>query len=74
MSVQDTKSDLVEIVKRNGDFSKNYGVNFGGFLYLCSIVAARPSSGLAWLRFIAVILPCALALAHRFGWTAFLVK
>ena len=37
-----TRSDLVEIAKRNGDFRKNYGLLVGAFLYLRSINAARP--------------------------------
>jgi hypothetical protein len=37
-----TRSDLVEIAKRNGDFRKNYGLIVGAILYLGSINAARP--------------------------------
>ncbi len=55
-------SDLVEIVKRNGDFQKNYGTIVGAYLYLRSLSAARRRSlfrsgllliaaaGLAWLQ------------------------
>lgn len=34
-------SDLVEIVKQNGDFQRNYGKLLGAFLYLRSLRAAR---------------------------------
>ena len=34
-------SDLVEISKLNGEFSRNYGVVIGAYLYLRSIDAAR---------------------------------
>lgn len=68
MPDHDAKSDLVEIAKRNGDFSKNYGVIIGAILYLCSIFAARRSSvSLAWLRFITFILLCGFGLLHRFS-------
>lgn len=40
MSDQNAGSDLLEIVKRNGDFRKNYGTIIGGYLYLRSISAA----------------------------------
>lgn len=46
-------SDLVEIAKRNGDFSKNYGPWLGALLYWLSIKAARPRS-VWWKGFIAV--------------------
>ena len=43
----ETTSDLVEIAKRNGDFSKNYGKILGALLYLRSISAARRRSVLS---------------------------
>jgi hypothetical protein len=33
-------SDLVEIAKRSGDFSKHYGKLWGGFIQLCLANAA----------------------------------
>jgi hypothetical protein len=35
-------SDLVEVVKRNGDFRKNYGPLLGALLFWLSIKAACP--------------------------------
>ena len=49
MSDQDGKnSNLVEIVKRNGDFRRNYGITVGALLYLSSINAAR--GGISWWK------------------------
>jgi hypothetical protein len=49
VSDQDAKnSNLMEIVKRNGDFRKNYGIAVGAFLYLSSINAAR--GGISWWK------------------------
>jgi hypothetical protein len=63
VSNQIAASDLLEIVKRNGDFRKNYGKIIGAYLYLRSISAAagRPlfwsgllvtavAAGLGWLQ------------------------
>jgi hypothetical protein len=44
MSDEASKSDLVEVVKRNRDFRRNYGTVIGGFLYLRSVSAARGQS------------------------------
>jgi hypothetical protein len=44
-------SDLVEIAKQNGDFSKNYGRWLGAFLYLRSMNAAR-NRPVLWRRLI----------------------
>jgi hypothetical protein len=74
VSVQQEKSDLVEIAKRNGEFSKNYGVIVGACLYLCTIFVARPSSIMAWLKFITTILFCALVCVQKFGWPTFPMK
>jgi hypothetical protein len=45
-----TVSELLGIVKQNGDFRRNYGTVLGACLYLCSLRAARgrafPLSGL----------------------------
>jgi hypothetical protein len=40
VSDQNSVSDLLEIVKRNGDFRKNYGTIIGAYLYLRSLNAA----------------------------------
>jgi hypothetical protein len=63
VSNQITASDLLKIVKCNGDFRKNYGKIIGAYLYLRSISAAagRPlfwsgllfaavTAGLGWLK------------------------
>jgi hypothetical protein len=44
VSDQSAGSDLLEIVKRNGDFRKNYGTIIGGYLFLRSITAAAGRS------------------------------
>lgn len=44
----DRNSDLVEIAKRNGDFSKNYGVFVGACLYMFSVKATR--RGFSWWK------------------------
>ena len=63
MSNQIAASDLLEIVKRNGDFRKNYGKIIGAYLYLRSTSAAAGrllfwsgllftavTAGLGWLQ------------------------
>jgi hypothetical protein len=37
-------SDIVEIIRRNGDFRRNWGFLLGAFLYLRSLNAARGRS------------------------------
>jgi hypothetical protein len=55
---QDAKhSELVEIAKRSGDFSKHYGKLWGGFIQLSLANAAtgrRPFLWGGWLSFVAV--------------------
>jgi hypothetical protein len=41
-------SDLVEIAKRSGDFSKNYGRLWGGLLLLSAINAATGRRPFLW--------------------------
>ena len=49
MSDQDVKhSDLVEIAKRSGDFSKNYGRLWGGLLFLSAMNAATGRRPFLW--------------------------
>ncbi|QPF82221.1 hypothetical protein IC762_20855 [Bradyrhizobium genosp. L] len=49
MSGQDAKySDLVEIAKRNGDFSKHYGKFWGGLLLLSVVNAAAGRRPFLW--------------------------
>jgi hypothetical protein len=46
-------SDLVEVVKRNGDFRQNYGPLLGAFLFWLSLKATRPRS-LLWSGMVAL--------------------
>jgi len=41
MSDDSKNISLIEVVKRNGDFRKNYGIAVGAFLFLRSVSAAR---------------------------------
>jgi TRAP-type uncharacterized transport system fused permease subunit len=67
VSDQDAKnSELVEIVKRNGDFRKNYGLVVGAILYLRSISAARRSY--SWWKGLLVAATCVITLLQRYGW------
>jgi hypothetical protein len=67
VSDQDAKnSDFVEVIKRNGDFRKNYGLIIGAVLFLRSISAAR--RGLFWWRGMLFAAVSALALLQRTGW------
>jgi hypothetical protein len=50
MSEQEPRSsDLVEISKLNGQFSRNYGAALGAYLYLRTVDAARQRS-FSWVR------------------------
>lgn len=45
MSDQELRNEnLIEVLKRNGDFSKNYGPFLGALLYWLSVKAAKPRS------------------------------
>ena len=60
-------SDLVEILRRNGDFRKNYGALIGAFLYLRSLSAVR-SRSFSWIGLILGIIAAALPWAARLDW------
>jgi hypothetical protein len=61
MSSDQTLSELVEIVSRNGDFKRNYGKIIGAYLYLRSISAVRGRS-FFWNGFIV------MAISGAFTW------
>lgn len=44
---------LIEVVKRNGDFHRNYGLAIGAFLFLRSTSAARGRT-LFWNAYVAI--------------------
>ncbi|MET4177343.1 hypothetical protein ABIB99_008467 [Bradyrhizobium sp. LA6.1] len=45
MSDQELRNEnLIEVLKRNGDFSKHYGPILGALLYWLSMKAAKPRS------------------------------
>jgi hypothetical protein len=60
-------SDLVEVLRRNGDFRKNYGALIGAFLYLRSLSAVR-SCRSSWIGLILGIIAAALPWAARLDW------
>lgn len=60
-------SDLVEIVKRNGDFRRNYGILIGAFLYLRSLSALSGRSSY-WLDLICAFISAALPWLAKLGW------
>ena len=55
-------SDLVEVIKRNGDFRKNYGPLLGAWLFDRALNAATGRRPLWWKS--------ALAVATLAGWLA----
>ena len=60
-------ASLVEVVKRNGDFRKNYGLLIGAFLYLRSVSAAR--GGTAFRNaFVAMTTAGFVAILQKYGW------
>jgi hypothetical protein len=67
MLEQSRCSDLVEIVKRNGDFRRNYGILIGAFLYLRSLSALSGRSSY-WLDLICALLSVALPWLAKLGW------
>jgi hypothetical protein len=67
MSNKPSNSDLVEVVKRNGDFRRNYGTLIGGFLYLRSISAARGQS-FFWNAVLATATAALTAWLQKYGW------
>jgi hypothetical protein len=66
VSNQNAGSDLLEIVKRNGDFRKNYGMVIGGYLYLRSVSAACGRS-VFWSGTIFAAVTAGLGWLHRHG-------
>lgn len=63
-------SDLVEIAKRNGDFSRHYGRWLGALLYWLSLKAARPRS-FWWTGSIAAGIAVAGGWLQSHGWLIF---
>jgi hypothetical protein len=66
VSNQIAASDLLEIVKRNGDFRKNYGKIIGAYLYLRSINAAAGRS-LFWSGLLFTAVTAGLGWLQRHG-------
>jgi len=52
--VKVSDSDLVEVIKRNGEF-RSWGPFWGPLLYLRSLNAARPSRSILWKGLVAVL-------------------
>ena len=70
MSGDSKNIGLIEVVKRNGDFRKNYGLAIGAFLFLRSLSAAR--GGVAFWNTLAAIATTALAaVLQKHGWHLF---
>ncbi len=62
-------SQLVEIIKLNGDFKKNYGKLIGAYLYLRSISAVR-GRPLFWSGLVSIVCSAFAWLArHGFSWS-----
>ncbi|QPF83920.1 hypothetical protein IC762_30370 [Bradyrhizobium genosp. L] len=61
------ENSLVEVVKRNGDFRKHYGIFVGALLYLRSVGAAS-SQSLFWNAAVAVITAVVAAALQKYGW------
>lgn len=59
-------SDLMKVVRLNGDFRRNYGRILGAFLYLRSIRAIRPDP--SWWKRLLFAASWVLALVQRQGW------
>ena len=59
-------SELVEILKLNGDFKRNYGKLIGAYLFLRSIDAARGRS-LFWTGLVSIVGSVALAWLGKHG-------
>jgi len=60
-------TDLVEILRRNGDFRKNYGVLIGAVLYLRSLSAVR-SRPFSWIGLILGLSAAAIPWAAKLDW------
>lgn len=66
MSKTANNSAVIEIVRRNGDFRKNYGLIIGGYLYLRSIHAVSGRS-LPWGSFVAITATLLTAWIRKYG-------
>lgn len=67
MSDDSRNVSLIEVVKRNGDFRKNYGRAIGAFLFLRAVSAARGRTVLG--SAMAAIVTAAFAAGlQRYGW------
>ncbi|WP_076859409.1 hypothetical protein [Bradyrhizobium mercantei] len=66
MSDEQKNMSLIEVVKRNGDFRKNYGIAIGAFLFLRSLSAAR--GGTTFWNALAAIVTAAFAAVLHNGW------
>lgn len=60
-------SDLVEIIRRNGDFRRNYGTFLGAFLYLRSLNAARGRT-FTWAGVVLALCAAALPWISKRDW------
>lgn len=58
---------LIEVVKRNGDFRKNYGMAVGAVLFLRSVSAARGDS-VFWKVLVAIVTAGFAAVLQKHGW------
>ena len=58
---------LIEVVKRNGDFRKNYGLAIGAFLFLRAMSAARGRT-VFWNALIATATAGLAAALQKYGW------
>ena len=67
MSDEPENTGLIEVVKRNGDFRKNYGILLGAFSYLRSVSAARGGS-IFWNAAITILTAVSIALLQKYGW------
>ena len=73
MSEELKDTNLVEVVKRNGDFRRNYGMLVGSLLYLRSLSAARRGS-VFWNAAIALATAVLVAIVQKYGLTFFVGK
>jgi hypothetical protein len=67
MSDETKNISLIEVVKRNGDFRKNYGMAIGAFLFLRSVSAARGGSAF-WSALVAIATAGFTAILQKHGW------
>ncbi|MGY3445506.1 hypothetical protein ACVW17_005507 [Bradyrhizobium sp. USDA 4473] len=58
---------LIEVVKRNGDFRKNYGLAIGAFLFLRSLSAARGRT-VFWNALVAMATAGLATALQKYGW------